>query len=355
MKNNLKIYKKLKILVTGSTGFKGSWLCFWLNLLGAKVVGVALKPEKGSVIFKKLKIEKKIKQYYIDITNYNLLNKIVNKENPHLIFHLAAQSIVSQSYKKPLETILSNVIGSANILESVRKNNIKNLVYISTDKCYLNDNRKHAYKENDILGGDDIYSSSKASAEIIFSSFYKSFFYNNKKIKYATARAGNVIGGGDMKENRIVPDVYKSILKNKSLIIRNPKTIRPWQHVLEPLYGYLILGSLLINNKISNKVVPNWNFGPNPSNFKTVLEVVKNILLKWKIKKKIIITKKINFKESGLLTLNSKKSLKELKWRPKLSFKETIQLTVDWYKVLKSNKNLEKITIKQINFFINKG
>ena len=181
MNINLKNYKNLKILVTGSTGFKGSWLCFWLNLLQAKIIGVSLKPEKGSIIFKKLKIEKKIKQYYIDITNFDKFDKIVIKENPDLIFHLAAQSIVSQSYKNPLETINSNIIGSANVLEAARKNNIKNLVYISTDKCYLNDNRKHTYKENDILGGDDIYSSSKAATEIIFSSFHKSFFIKTKK------------------------------------------------------------------------------------------------------------------------------------------------------------------------------
>ena len=178
MKNILNNYKNLKVLVTGTTGFKGSWLCFWLDYLGAKVVGVALKPEKGSVIFKKLNIEKKIKQYYVDIINYNKLNKIIIKENPNLIFHLAAQSIVSESYITPLKTILSNVVGSANVLESVRKNNIKTLIYISSDKCYLNDKRKHSYKENDILGGDDLYSSSKASAEIIFSSFHKSFFLN---------------------------------------------------------------------------------------------------------------------------------------------------------------------------------
>lgn len=354
MNSSLKSYKKLKVLVTGSTGFKGSWLCFWLNLLQAKIVGVALKPEKGSVLFKKLKIEKKIKQYYVNITNFEKLNKIIIKENPDLIFHLAAQSIVSQSYKNPLETINSNIIGSANILEVVRKNNIQNLVYISSDKCYLNDNRKHAYNENDILGGDDLYSSSKAAAEIIFSSFHKSFFYKNNKIKYATARAGNVIGGGDMKENRIIPDIYKSILKNKPLIVRNPKAVRPWQHVLESLYGYLILGSFLVNNKISNKVIPNWNFGPNPTNFKTVIDVVKNILLRWKIKKKIIVTKKKVFKESSLLTLDSKKSFKELNWRPKLNFEETIKLTVEWYKVLKSNKDLEKITAKQIKFFLDK-
>ena len=173
-------------------------------------------------------------------------------------------------------------------------------------------------------------------------------------MKHGTARAGNVIGGGDMKKNRIIPDIYKSILKNKPLVIRNPKAIRPWQHVLEPLFGYLILGSLLNKNKISNKIMPHWNFGPNPTNFKTVSEVVKKVLLKWKIKKKIIIAKRKKFKESNILTLNSKKSFKELKWLPKLNFDETISLTVDWYKVLKSNKDLEQITIKQIKFFTNK-
>tara|TARA_E500000331_G_C17242781_1_gene707726 strand:- start:806 stop:1873 length:1068 start_codon:yes stop_codon:yes gene_type:complete len=354
MENNLKTYKKLKILVTGSTGFKGSWLCFWLNLLGARIIGVALKPEHGSVIFNRLKIKNKIKQYYVDISNFNKLNKIIAKEKPNLIFHLAAQSIVSQSYKKPLETISTNVVGSANLLESVKKNNIKNLVYISSDKCYQNDNRNSSYKESDPLGGDDIYSSSKASAELIFSSFYKSFFSIKKNIKYASARAGNVIGGGDLKKDRIIPDIYKSIIQNKSLIMRNPSAIRPWQHVLEPLYGYLTLGSFLINNRISNRTKPHWNFGPNKNNFKTVFEVTKNILYVWKIKKKIKIKKNKNFKETKILKLNNNKSLNELNWKPTLNFNETIQLTVDWYKALKSNKDLEKITIKQIKFFVKK-
>ena len=353
MNSNLNSYKKLKILVTGSTGFKGSWLCFWLYLLGAKIIGVSLKPEKGSIIFKRLKIEKKIKQYYQDITNFNQLDKIVAKQRPDLIFHLAAQSIVSRSYEDPLETINSNVIGSANVLETARKNKIKNLIYVTSDKCYLNDNRKKAYKENDILGGDDLYSSSKAVAEIIFSSFYKSFFYKDNKIKYASVRAGNVIGGGDMKKDRIIPDIVKSILKNRSLHIRSPKSIRPWQHVLEPIYGYLVLGSFLINKKISKKVTPNWNFGPNQSNVKTVLDVTKKVFLEWKIQKKIIIKKK-TFKETNFLKLDSKKSYRELNWSPKLNFNETIKLTVDWYKALKSNKDLEKITEKQIAFFMKK-
>ena len=211
---NLKIYKNLKVLVTGSTGFKGSWLCFWLYKLDAKVVGVALKPEAGSIIFNKLGLEKKIKQIYLDITNFQRLNELVKKEKPDIIFHLAAQSIVSYSYEKPLKTIMTNVIGSVNLLEVVRLNKINNLVYITSDKCYLNDNRKTAYFENDILGGEDPYSSSKACAELAFQSYSKSFFYKKGKLSHATTRAGNVIGGGDMKRNRIVPDIIKSFQYN---------------------------------------------------------------------------------------------------------------------------------------------
>ena len=354
MKHNLDIYKKLKVLVTGSTGFKGSWLCFWLNLLNARVIGVSLKPEKGSIIFKHLKLEKKIKQYYLNITNFNKINNVIKKEKPDIIFHLAAQSIISTSFKNPLETINSNILGSANILEATRINKIKNLVYITSDKCYLNDERKKGYKENDKLGGKDIYSSSKAASEIIFQSYHKSFFINNKKLKHATARAGNVIGGGDMKKDRIVPDIIKSIYNKKSVFLRNPTAVRPWQHVLESLYGYLILGKFLINNKLQNNKLPSWNFGPKSSNYKNVFNVTKTIISIWGLNKKIIKLKKIKFNESGFLRLNSQKANNELKWYPKLNFNETIRLTVDWYKAQKNNDNLELITQKQIEFFVKK-
>ena len=354
MKNDLNIYKNLKVLVTGSTGFKGSWLCFWLNLLQAKVVGVGLKPEKDSIIFKKLKLEKKIKQYYLNIVDFKKLNKIIKKEKPDIIFHLAAQSIVSESYIDPLKTINFNVVGSSNILESCRINRVKNLVYITSDKCYLNDNRKNSYKENDRLGGKDVYSSSKAASEIIFFSYHKSFFNKNKTVKYASARAGNVIGGGDMKKDRIVPDIIKSIMTKKTIFLRNPEAIRPWQHVLESLYGYLILGNFLINNKLSKNKIPNWNFGPNSSNYKNVLSLTKKIIFNWNLKNKVIKIKKENFHESSILKLNNQKAQKELKWKPKLNFNQTIKLTVDWYKALKNNDKLEKITEKQIAFFLKK-
>ena len=217
--NKLQIYKNLKIIVTGSTGFKGSWLCLWLTFLNAKVIGIALEPEEGSIIFKTLGLEKKIKQIYLNICDFKKLNGVIKKEKPDIIFHLAAQSIVSYSYLQPLKTMVTNIIGSTNILESVRINNIKNLVYITSDKCYLNDNRTTSYNENDILGGEDPYSASKACAELVFQTYFKSFYNCSGKLRYATTRAGNVIGGGDMKKDRVVPDIIKSFQNKTKLIV----------------------------------------------------------------------------------------------------------------------------------------
>ena len=350
----LKSYKNLKVLVTGSTGFKGSWLCEWLLLLGSKVIGVGLKPEKGSIIFESFKLNKKIKQYFIDIRNFNKVNSIIKKEKPDIIFHLAAQSIVSHSYSHPLETVETNILGSTNILESVRKNNISNLVYITSDKCYLNLNKLGSYKESDVLGGLDNYSSSKAGAEIIFRSFFDSYF-KNEFLSVASARAGNVIGGGDLKNNRIVPDVIKSLKNKKKILLRNPNSTRPWQHVLEPLSGYLILGHKLIERKLKSNLVPSWNFGPHKKNCKKVSEIVKLLISEWgDTKNKIIVKKNKKFHESHLLSLNINKAKKELNWQPRLTLNETIKFTVDWYKSYFLNKEVEDISQLQIDYFTKK-
>ena len=354
MNKILSIYKNKKIIITGSTGFKGSWLCFWLHLLKANIVGISLHPEKDSILYKKLKINKKIKQYFLNIQDLNKLDKIIKKEKPDLIIHLAAQSIVSSSYQDPINTIKTNVVGSANILETVKKNNVKNLLYITSDKCYLNKDEKIIYKESDRLGGEDLYSASKASAEIIFEAYIKSFFSKNKKINYATARAGNVIGGGDMKKDRIVPDIMRSLIKKTKLVIRSPSAVRPWQHVLEPLHGYLILGNYLMTNKLNNKIVPNWNFGPNINNIKSVKEIANKSLKLWNVKKKILFRNDKKFKEVNFLMLNSNKAKKEIFWKPKLNFNDTMKLTVDWYKSLHKNENLEEVTKQQIQFFLKK-
>ena len=355
MKNLINNYKGLKVLVTGSTGFKGSWLSFWLNKMGAKVIGVGLKPEKNSILFKELKLEKKIKQKIVDIQNFSKINQIVKYEKPDIIFHLAAQSIVSLSYKNPLETFKTNIIGSANILEALRLNNIPNLVYITSDKCYLNLDKKKSYTETDYLGGLDNYSSSKASAELIFSSYFNSYLNVNKSfLNLASARAGNVIGGGDMKENRLIPDTMKSLKRGTNIKIRSPKSTRPWQHVLEPLSGYLILGQKLMNKKLKSSLHPSWNFGPEKRNCKTVITVTKKILNEWGISKKINF-KKSKMHESKFLSLNINKAKKELNWKPRLNFDETIKLTVDWYKnFLIEKKDVDNITSYQIEYYTNK-
>ena len=358
MKNNnsfLKSYKNLKILVTGSTGFKGSWLCNWLFLLGSKVIGVGLKPEKDSIIFNSLKLKKKIKQYFIDIKDFNKINDIIKKEKPDIIFHLAAQSIVSTSFTNPLETFGTNIIGSANILESFRKNRIPNLVYITSDKCYLNLGKKDSFKESDLLGGLDNYSSSKASAELVFASYFDSYFKKQKQLSIGSARAGNVIGGGDFKKDRIVPDVIKSLKRKKNILLRNPNSTRPWQRVLEPLSGYLCLGKMLMNKELKSNINPSWNFGPHKVNCKKVLSIVKLLIKEWGDNKiKILNKKDKKFYESKLLSLNINKANKELKWEPRLNLNETIGFTVEWYKSFLSGEDIDDITNYQIEHFVDK-
>ncbi len=351
-KSYLKNYKNLKILITGSTGFKGSWLSQVLLTLGANVIGVGLKPEKGSKIFSQLNLNRKIKQHYLDIRKFSKVNDIIKKEKPDIIFHLAAQSIVSHSYEYPLETFETNIIGSANILESVKKNKIPNLVYITSDKCYLNLERNKSYNENDILGGIDNYSSSKACAELIFKSYINSYFSKSAKHSIVSARAGNVIGGGDFKNNRIIPDVVKSISKNRNIVLRSPNSTRPWQHVLEPLSGYLLLGKKILNREIKKNINPSWNFGPYEKNCKTVKELANLSVKRWNNNKiRIVIKNDNNFHESKLLSLNINKAKKELNWKPTLTLSDTINLTIDWYKNYYNKKDMEKFTIEQIEYF----
>jgi len=350
----LKDYKNLKVLITGSTGFKGTWLSFLLHKIGARVVGVGLKPEKSFTLYDKLKLKKKITQYIVNIEDYNKISKIVKKEKPDIIFHLAAQSIVSESFINPLKTISTNVLGSANILETVKKNKTKVLVYITSDKCYLNRGSKRSYKENDYLGGEDNYSSSKASAEILFHSYYQSFFKNSNKIYAGTARAGNVIGGGDFKDNRIIPDFFRAISQKKILTLRNPKSTRPWQHVLEPLSGYLKLGSLLLSKKIKPGLYPSWNFGPYKINCKTVINIINLFYRHLAIRKNIKILKQKRIKEANFLSLEINKAKNELKWQPRLTLNECVEFTADWYTSYYAQENVEDLTNKQIEIYFSK-
>ena len=268
-----KFFKNKKILITGVTGFKGSWLASVLLSFGAKIYGVGYNPNKNKNLFYTLNLNKKINLKLIDITDYDKLKNFVSRINPDIIFHLAAQPLIFESYLKPYKTINVNTLGTLNILE-ISKNlkNLKSLICITSDKCYKSNNSTRGFKEDDVLGGEDPYSASKAAAEILINSYIKSFFLKTD-VGVASARAGNVIGGGDWSSKRLIPDIVKSLISSKNIIIRNPNYNRPWQHVIEPIYGYLLLAEKLYKNP--KKFSGAYNFGPKTNTVTSVLEVVK--------------------------------------------------------------------------------
>jgi CDP-glucose 4,6-dehydratase len=343
-------YKNKKVLVTGATGFKGAWLCYWLTILGAKVFGVGYNPNKNKNLFYSLKLDKKIKLKLFDIRDKKKLKKFIVSSKPQVIFHLAAQPLILDSYEKPYLTYTVNSMGTLNVLETVREtNSVRSLICITSDKCYESNYSTKGFKEDDKLGGKDPYSGSKASAEIMIKSYQESFF-KNKKCGLASGRAGNVIGGGDWSANRLIPDTVNSIIKGKIINIRNPNFNRPWQHVLEPLYGYLLLGEKLFKNPKSYSGP--WNFGTKKNTVTNVLKIVKEIVKFWG-KGKISFKKNQKYYEQTNLQLNIEKSMKILKWQPKYTIKKSVQVTTDWYKkVLIEKLSVEKITEKQIREYM---
>ncbi len=344
-----KFFKNKKVLITGHTGFKGSWLTFWLSKTGANVCGLSKDIPTNPSLYKALKLKKRIKDYRIDIKNLESLKRIVIRFKPDYIFHLAAQSLVKRSYTNPVETFLTNSIGTCNLLESLKSlKNKCNVVIITSDKSYKNLEISRGYKETDELGGYDPYSASKGCAEFIIQSYVKSYFTRKKNIRIGITRAGNVIGGGDWAENRVVPDCFKSWSKKKSVIIRNPRSTRPWQHVLEVLSGYLTLAKLLNRNKSLHGEV--FNFGPKNSQDKKVIDVIRQIKknlssFRWTLKKNNPL------QESKLLKLNSTKAMKKLKWSNKLSFVETLKITTEWYESFYQKKDMTEVSLSQIRNF----
>ncbi len=331
LNNSLFINKK--VLITGCTGFKGSWLSIWLNLLGAKIYGLALKPPTNPSLYDEAKLENIVENNIIDIRDSTKVTNLINKIKPDYIFHLAAQPLVQYSYLNPVETWQTNVIGTVNILDSLRTLDTKCIgVIITSDKCYENQEWVWGYREADSLGGDDPYSASKGSAELAFKSYYKSFFSKKSftKTRVASARAGNVIGGGDWAENRIVPDCIKAWERNLPVEIKSPKSTRPFQHVLEPLSGYILLAEKL--NLLEEINGQSFNFGPLSNSNHEVIDVVQELSKNWeKSKWKIINNNKNEFRESKLLKLNCDKALSLLNWEPTLNFEKTMQLTSKWY------------------------
>ncbi len=346
---NLKFFKGKKIFITGHTGFKGSWLTYILYLSGAKIAGYSLKPKNKFDNFYLLNLDKKVKNYYCDIRDQKILSNKIKKFKPDIIFHLAAQPLVKESYYNPKYTFSTNILGTMNVLETLREvKSVKSAIIITSDKCYKNYEKKSGYSEKDELGGEDPYSASKAAAENIFFSYHKSFFKNKNKIGLVSVRAGNVIGGGDWSQDRIIPDLIKSIILKKKFIIRSPRSTRPWQHIFDLLNGYLVLSKKIYGN---DKYNGSWNFGPNEVHI-TVKEVISKLIKILGINKKILIKGDKKIKESNLLSLKVSKSKKHLKWKPKLSLKQTLKFIADWYLCyIKDKKNIEKFSKKQVESF----
>jgi len=335
-------WKNKKVLITGNLGFKGSWLCLQLSFFNAKVFGLDNNSTNSSLITKK-NLKKYVKQQYIcDVRDLKKLNSIISGVKPNIIIHMAAQSIVISGLENPILTLDVNIIGTGNIIESARNNSsVKSILVVTSDKVYENNEQKKKFIENDRLGGDDPYSASKACAEIISKS-YSSSYFKRKYANLATARAGNVIGGGDVSSNRLVPDIYRSIIEKKNLKIRNKNHIRPWQHVLDCNNGYMMLVEKLHNHK---KYAGAWNFSSNYSDHtvqKICEEFSKNIFFKY-----IYSAGKHN--EKKVLKLNSNKSKHFLSWKTKLSFKEMISLTSEWYKKYLNGEDPDLICYDQIH------
>lgn len=351
---NASFWKNKKILLTGHTGFKGSWLSLWLQHMDAKVVGFSkFVPTKPS-LFELAKVSDKMISIVGDICDLNQIKHTIEKYNPEIIIHMAAQSLVRRSYENPLETYSTNVLGTANLFEAVRvMGKPCVIINVTSDKCYENKDNITSFKEDDPMGGYDPYSSSKGCAELVTSSFRNSFFnlsrYDEHKIAVASVRAGNVIGGGDWAEDRLIPDIIRGIIENHPVNIRNPDAERPWQFVLEPLAGYLLLAEkLLIDGR---KYSGAWNFGPNISDIKPVSWVVQKFANLWNDEIKFEMRHSDQLHEAKHLSLDCTKAKTKLDWTPKTDIETAIKLTVEWYKQYFTGKDLRRFTEEQIKQF----
>jgi len=343
-------WKGKRVFLTGHTGFKGSWLSIWLNLLGAKIRGYSLSPYKSISLYNEIELDSTLDSCIGDIRDQKLLNAKIQEFDPDILIHMAAQSLVRYSYNFPIETFEVNVIGTANVLEAARNcSKLKAIVNITSDKCYENDGRLTGYKEHHPMGGHDPYSSSKGCAELV-SSAYRSSFLADKNIGLASARAGNVIGGGDWAIDRLIPDILKSFEKNEPVVIRNPGATRPWQHVLEPLSGYLIIAQKLYENP--NKYAESWNFGPDKKDVRTVQWIVDQMLELWPGNSWLLDEGK-NPHEAELLNLDISKASKILDWQPTWDLHRTLKNIIHWHRLWLEGADMKKICEEEVISFTN--
>lgn len=342
-----EVFRGKRVLVTGHTGFKGSWLALWLHLLGAEVAGLALPPESDGDHFNLLGLDRVVRHCVGDIRDNDLVQQLFREFQPEFLFHLAAQPLVRYSYDEPKLTFDTNVGGSVNILEGVRNTpSVKALVYVTSDKCYKNKEWLWGYRENDELGGYDPYSASKAAAELVFSSYLDSFFKKRPDFGAASVRAGNVIGGGDWAKDRIVPDCIRALQEKRPIILRNPLATRPWQHVLEPLSGYLLAAADLYH--APDKISGAWNFGPDDDSVRTVKDLAQHLVSCWGEGEIEARPQKDAPHEANLLHLNCDKAKRLLGWRARWDFEQGVANTVSWYRVISDGGDARNISEQQI-------
>ena len=349
-------WKNRKVFITGHTGFKGSWLGLLLHALGAEVTGYAQRPPTDPSLFEIANVRSMVKTVFADIRDLEILQKSLIPPAPEIVIHLAAQALVRESYAHPLETFSTNIMGSANILEAVRGcPSVRAVIIVTTDKCYENKEWIWSYRENDPLGGFDPYSSSKACSEMVTAAYRNSFFspeaYQSHKVALATARAGNVIGGGDWARDRLIPDCIRAAMKKETIIIRNPQAVRPWQHVLEPLTGYLMLAEKLC--KKGPLFGEAWNFGPHPEDAKPVAWIARKISTQFGSPlafPKTAERKKLH--EASALRLDSAKAKQVLGWHPKWDLEKAVDRTVAWYKAYRDARNMRKFCDHQIEEYL---
>jgi CDP-glucose 4,6-dehydratase len=351
-------WKGKKIFVTGHTGFKGSWLCLWLNRLDARVTGYALNPPTNPSLYELCRTDKLVRTTIADIRDGALLTKVMQAAEPEVVIHMAAQPLVRDSYKIPVDTYSINVMGTVNLFEAVRATkSVKAVINVTTDKCYENKEWVWGYRENEPMGGYDPYSNSKACSELVTMAYRSSYFnekdYATHGVAIASARAGNVIGGGDWALDRLIPDFIRAILKKEKVLIRNPYAVRPWQHVLEPLSGYLLLAQKLVLE--GPRFNGGWNFGPDDNDAKPVSWLVERLCAKWGNGASYSISKAVHPHEAHYLKLDCSKAKTELGWQPQWDLEKAIDSIVEWTQIYIAREDVAAICTRQIDDYIAKG
>lgn len=341
-----------RVYVTGHTGFKGSWLSLWLQEMGAIVKGYSLEPITTPNLFNQAKVAQNMESEIGNITDLNHINESMSRFNPDILIHMAAQPLVRLSYNEPVLTYATNVMGTVNVLESAKKcPNLRAIVSVTTDKCYENKEWPWGYRENEPMGGHDPYSSSKGCAELVTSAYRSSFFNTINSPNLASARAGNVIGGGDWSDDRLIPDILKAFEKNESVIVRNPLATRPWQHVLEPLSGYLVLAQHLYQN--GSDYAEGWNFGPKDEDCKSVSWILDKMVTKWGNGASWDLDKNNNPHEASYLKLDCSKAAQKLNWLPKWNLEYTLETIINWHRHYLSGKNIQEQCLLEITKYQN--